>query len=40
MIWFMVWQVISTVVELVRLGRKSESEKDLEIGLLRRQLTI
>jgi hypothetical protein len=40
MIWFMVWQVISTVVELVRLGRKSESEKDLETGLLRRQLTI
>jgi len=40
MIWFMVLQVISTLVELVRLGRKSESEKDLEILLLRRQLTI
>ncbi len=26
MIWFMVLQVVSTLVELVRLGRKSESE--------------
>ena len=40
MIWFMVLQVVSTLVELVRLGRKSESEKDLEILLLRRQLAI
>ncbi len=40
MIWFMVLQVISTVIELVRLGRRSESEKDLEILLLRRQLAI
>jgi len=36
----MVFQVVSTLVELVRLGRKSESEKDLEILLLRRQLAI
>jgi hypothetical protein len=40
MIWFMVMQVISTLVELVSLGRKSENEKDLEILLLRRQLAI
>lgn len=40
MIWFMVFQVIATLVELVRLGRRSESEKDLEILLLRRQLAI
>lgn len=40
MIWFMVLQVVSTLVELVRLGRKSESEKELEIVLLRRQLAI
>ena len=40
MIWFMVLQVVSTLVELVRLGRQSESEKDLEILLLRRQLAI
>ena len=40
MIWFMVFQVVSTLVELVRLGRQSASEKDLEILLLRRQLAI
>src|SRR5450432_3367801 len=40
MIWFMVMQVVSTLVELVRLGRQFESEKDLEILLLRRQLAI
>jgi putative transposase len=40
MIWFMVLQVVATLVELVRLGRRSESEKDLEILLLRRQLAI
>jgi hypothetical protein len=40
MIWFMVLQIVSTLVELIRLGRKSESEKDLEILLLRRQLAI
>ena len=40
MIWFMVFQVVSTLIELVRLGRQSESEKDLEILLLRRQLAI
>ena len=40
MLWFWVWQVISMVIELVRLGRRSESDKDLEILLLRRQLAI
>ncbi|HVO71398.1 MAG TPA: hypothetical protein VMT24_15215 [Aggregatilineaceae bacterium] len=40
MIWFMVMQVVSTLVELVRLGGQSESDKDLEILLLRRQLAI
>lgn len=40
MIWFMVLQVVSTLVELVRLGSQSESEKDLEILLLRRRLVI
>jgi hypothetical protein len=38
MIWFMVMQVVSMLVELVSLGRRSEGEKDLEILLLRRQL--
>lgn len=40
MVWFMVLQAVSTLVELVGLGRQSESEKDLEILLLRRQLAI
>ncbi len=40
MIWFVVMQVVSMLVELVRLGRQSESDKDLEILLLRRQLAI
>jgi len=40
MIWFMVLQVVSTLIELVRLGSQSDSDKDLEILLLRRQLAI
>jgi transposase InsO family protein len=40
MLWFCVWQVVSTVIELIRLGRRTESDKDLEILLLRRQLAI
>lgn len=40
MVWFMVLQVVSTLVELVRLGRQSESEKDLEVLLLRQQVAI
>ena len=40
MVWFCVWQVVSTLVELIKLGRKSESAKDLEILLLRRQMAI
>jgi putative transposase len=40
MFWFCLWQVVSTLVEFIRLGQKSESEKDLEILLLRRQLAI
>ncbi|RPI99358.1 MAG: hypothetical protein EHM39_06675, partial [Chloroflexi bacterium] len=40
MVWFCIWQVVSTLVELFRLGRRLESAKDLEILLLRRQLAI
>ena len=36
----MVLQILSTVIELVRLSGQLESEKDLEILLLRRQLAI
>jgi putative transposase len=40
MLWFCVWQVISTLMEFISLGRRSESNKALEILLLRRQLAI
>jgi putative transposase len=40
MVWFCVWQVVSTLIELIRLGRRSESDKDFEILLLRRQFAI
>jgi hypothetical protein len=40
MVWFMVMQVVSMLVELASLGRRSEREKDLEMLLLRRQLAI
>ena len=40
MVWWMIWQVFTTLLEMVQLGRKTEREKDLEILLLRRQLAI
>jgi putative transposase len=40
MVWWMVLQVFTTLLEMMQLGRKSESKKDLEILLLRRQLAI
>jgi putative transposase len=40
MVWFMVLQMVSTLVELMQLRRTSASDKELEILLLRRQLAI
>jgi hypothetical protein len=40
MVWFVIKQIFSTLLERVRLGRKTEQEKDLEILLLRNQLAI
>jgi hypothetical protein len=40
MIWYVVMQLFSTVLEWVRIGRLSEREKDLEILVLRKQLMI
>jgi hypothetical protein len=40
MLWFMVLQIVSTLVELIQLRRTSASDKELEILLLRRQLAI
>ena len=40
MMWFALLQILSTVLECLWLGRKTDREKDLEILLLRRQLEI
>jgi hypothetical protein len=40
MIWWVVMQVLSTLIEWIRIGRLSEQEKDLEILVLRKQLAI
>lgn len=40
MIWYVVMQLFSTLLEWVRVGRLSEREKDLEILVLRKQLMI
>jgi putative transposase len=40
MLWFMVLQMVSTLVELIQLRGTSVSDKELEILLLRRQLAI
>jgi putative transposase len=40
MLWFMVLQIVSTLVEMIQIRRTSASDKELEILLLRRQLAI
>lgn len=40
MIWFIIMQVFSALLEWLSLARKTDQEKDLEILLLRRQLAI
>ncbi len=40
MIWFLVSQIFSMILTLLRLGRTSEADKDLEILILRQQLGI
>ncbi len=40
MLWFILIQILTTVIECIWLGRKTVREKDLEILLLRRQLDI
>ena len=40
MIWFLVAQIFSTLISLIQIGRKTESDKDLEIMVLRYQLGI
>lgn len=40
MVWWVVMQVLSTLIEWIRIGRLSEKEKDLEILVLRKQLAM
>ena len=40
MVWFLVAQIFSTLISLIQIGRMAESEKDLEIMVLRYQLGI
>ena len=40
MMWFMIMQIFSTLLECLWLWHKTDREKDLEILLLRRQLEI
>jgi hypothetical protein len=40
MVWSVVMQVFSTLLELIRIGRLSDQEKDLEILVLRKQLAM
>jgi hypothetical protein len=40
MVWSVVVQVFSALIELVRIGRLSDQEKDLELLLLRKQLAV
>ena len=38
--WFILAQVFSILITIVRIGRLPEQEKDLEILILRQQLAI
>jgi hypothetical protein len=38
--WFILAQVLTILISIVRIGRLSEQEKDLEILILRQQLAI
>ena len=40
MIWFLISQLFSMILTLLRLGRTSDADKDLEILILRQQLGI
>jgi hypothetical protein len=40
MAWFLVAQIFSTLTSLIQIGRMSDTDKDLEIMVLRYQLGI
>ena len=40
MVWFLAAQIFSTLISLIQIGRISESDKDLEIMVLRYHLVV
>jgi len=40
MVWLIISHIFSTILELTRIGRLSEKDKDLEILFLRHQLDV
>jgi hypothetical protein len=38
--WFILTQILSTLIQLIGIGRQSDQEKDLEIMILRYQLDM
>ena len=40
MVWFALLHIFSAILELLRVGRLSEKDKDLEIMILRHQLDV
>lgn len=40
MVWFIITLIFSTLLDIVRIGRLSDQEKELEIIILRHQLDI
>jgi hypothetical protein len=40
MVWFLISQIFSTLISLIQIGRMAETDKDLEIMVLRYQLGI
>jgi len=40
MVWFLLAQLFSTLISLIQIGRMAETDKDLEIMILRYQLGI
>lgn len=40
MIWLAILHILSTVLELIHIGRLSDKDKDMEIMILRHQLDV
>lgn len=40
MAWFLISQIFSTLIALIQIGRMTETDKDLEIMVLRYQLVV